>query len=467
MSDTNRPKNRFELDPERLATTDEKGNRVYLYPEDVKGLWKNRRQIVYWSLIVLYLTLPWIYINGRPALMANIFTREFSFFGSTFYGVDPLLFFLITISAIFLIAFLTSLYGRVWCGWACPQTVFIQTIFQKIEQLIEGNARKRRELDEMPLSLKKITLKFLKWSLFTIISLHIAHTFIGYLIGPRELLNITMHSPLENWSIFIPTMILSFIFLFDFGWFREQFCIIACPYGRMQSVIMDANSLIVAYDNKRGEPRRGLSTDENTGDCINCYNCVKVCPTGIDIRRGTQLECIACTNCIDACDSIMEKLHKPKGLIKYSTENQLNGQLRQKITPRSILYACISLLFIICFALFINNSSKIKVHFLRNHEPYTITQTEVTNRFNVIFSQQSTENKNLSLEIENNNGTIEVILPGHIVHLNKPSIKRIVFFKFDKELLDHGSKHINVIIRDADSKAILVTKEVTLVGPEY
>lgn len=467
MSEIKKPKNRFELDPERLATTDEKGNRVYLYPEDVKGVWKTRRQIVYWALIALYLTLPWIYINGRPALMANIFKREFSFFGAVFYGVDPLLFFLITISAIFLIAFLTSLYGRVWCGWACPQTVFIQTIFQKIEQILEGSARKRRELDESPLSFKKVFLKISKWIIFAFVSLHIAHTFIGYLIGPKELLNITMHSPLENWEIFIPTMILSGIFLFDFGWFREQFCIIACPYGRMQSVIMDSNSLVVAYDTKRGEPRRGLSTDGTTGDCINCYNCVKVCPTGIDIRRGTQLECIACTNCIDACDEIMEKVHKPKGLIRYSTENELNGQKRQTITPRSILYAIISLIFVACFVLFINSNSKIKVHFLRNHEPYTLLESEVTNRFNVSFSQQSTENKNLALEVENNKGEIEVILPGHIVHLNKPNLKRIVFFKFDKSLLENGSKKINVITRDADTKEILNTQEVTLVGPTH
>ena len=274
-------KNRFELDSERLATTDETGRRVYLYPEDVEGRWKNRRTIFYWFLIVLYLVLPWIYIKGKPALMLNIFTREFSFMGFTLHGVEPILLFLVVISGLFFIAFLTSIFGRVWCGWGCPQTVFIQTIFSKIESLIEGGARARKALDEAPWTAGKILKRSLKWICFTIVSLHIAHTFIGYIVGPRELLAISLHNPTQNLGLFITVMVVSGIFLFDFGWFREQFCIIACPYGRMQSVMMDENSLVVAYDKKRGEPRRGLVPHEQEGDCINCYACVKVCPTGI------------------------------------------------------------------------------------------------------------------------------------------------------------------------------------------
>ena len=342
-------KNRFELDHDRLTTTDEQGHRIFLHPEDVTGPWKNRRFLLYWFLIILYLVLPWVYINGKPALMLNIFKREFTFLGSTLYGVEPILIFLVIASGLFFIAFITSLYGRVWCGWACPQTVFIQSIFLKIETLIEGSARVRRELDAAPMSFNKLFKRILKWSIFTLISLHIAHTFVGYFVGPRELFFITMHSPLEHFGLFTATMIISTIFLIDFGWFREQFCLIACPYGRMQSVMMDENSLVIAYDKKRGEPRRGSQgiSKEAEGDCINCYNCVKVCPTGIDIRHGSQLECIACTNCIDACDEIMEKIKKPKGLIRYSSENELNGIKKNKFNIRSFIYVGISLIFII------------------------------------------------------------------------------------------------------------------------
>lgn len=462
-------KNRFELDPERLATTDEHGHRVYLYPEDVKGKWKTRRDVVYYSLIALYLILPWIYIKGKPALMVNIFKREFTFMGSTFYGVDPILFFFVIISGIFLIAFLTSLFGRVWCGWACPQTVFIQTIFQKVEQILEGSARQRRALAEAPMSFNKFFRKSLKWLIFLIFSLHIAHTFMGYFIGPRELLMMSIHSPFENLTIFIPTMILAFICLFDFGWFREQFCIIACPYGRMQSVIMDNNSLVVSYDIKRGEPRRGLAPEDNTGDCINCYNCVKVCPTGIDIRRGTQLECIACTNCIDACDEIMEKIKKPKGLIRYSTENEMNGQKRKLITPRAIVYVLISLSFLVGFAIFLNNSANLKVMFLRNHEPFTYHEETVTNRFVLKLNHQSEKKLDLDLKIadKNINQQVAIIIPGKIIHLNKPEMKSIIFFKFNKNLLTNGSLIIQIELRDHKTGVIKALKEVTLVGPNY
>lgn len=460
-------KNRFELDSERLATTDELGNRVYLFPEDIKGIWRTRRRIVYYFLIALYLILPWIYIKGKPSLMINLFKREFTFMGSTFYGVDPILFFLITISGIFLIAALTAILGRVWCGWACPQTVFIQTIFQKIEQIIEGNPRQRRALHEAPLSLEKFFKKSLKWSLFTLVSLHIAHTFMGYFVGPRELLAMSIHSPFENLSVFIPTMILSVIFLFDFGWFKEQFCIIACPYGRMQSVIMDSNSLVVSYDIKRGEPRRGLAPEENTGDCINCYNCVKACPTGIDIRRGTQLECIACTNCIDACDEIMLKIKKPTALIRYSSENEMNGGVRKLITPRSILYMIISCLFVLAFILFLNNSSNIKMMFLRNHEPFTYHEEIVTNRFVLKLNHQSEERIDLKLNVTNPElkDQIELIIPGKIIHLSKHEMKSIIFFKFNKNILTDGSRKLNVELRNNKDNSLLATKEVTLVGP--
>jgi cytochrome c oxidase accessory protein FixG len=462
-------KNRFELDHERLTTTDEEGHRIFLHPEDVKGPWKDRRFIVYWFLIVLYLILPWVYINGKPALMLNIFKREFTFFGSTLYGVEPILIFLVIVSGLFFIAFITSLYGRVWCGWACPQTVFIQSIFLKIETFIEGSARERRELDSAPMSFNKLVKRIIKWSLFTLISLHIAHTFVGYFVGPRELFFITMHSPLEHFGLFTATMILSAIFLLDFGWFREQFCLIACPYGRMQSVMMDENSLTIAYDKKRGEPRRGSPgvVREAEGDCINCYNCVKVCPTGIDIRHGTQLECIACTNCIDACDEIMTKIKKPTGLIRYSSENELNGIKKNKINIRSLIYVSISLIFITSFFIFLNKSTNLQMVFIRGATPFSMNQTEVTNKFDIKLNHQGDAQFKLLIRLQDPKlvDKINIVTPQTPLTLVEHEKKIIVFFRFDKSILENGSKKVIVELFDINQEKVVSMKEVNLVGP--
>lgn len=464
-------KNRYELDPERLATTDEKGARVYLYPEDIEGKWKNRRFIVYWFLIILYLSLPWINVKGKPALMLNIFTREFAFMGMTLNGVEPILIFLVVISGLFFMAFLTSIFGRVWCGWTCPQTVFIHTIFSKIETLIEGGARARRTLDESPWTPNKIFRRTLKWTCFTIISLHIAHTFIGYFIGPRQLLAITLHGPWENPGTFSAAMIMTGIFLLDFGWFREQFCIIACPYGRMQSVMMDENSLVVAYDKNRGEPRRGLVERALEGDCINDYACVRVCPTGIDIRRGTQMECIACTACIDACDDIMDKVKKPHGLIRYSTETELTGKKHKFITMRSVLYFCIFLLFIVSFVFFIARLSKPDLVFYRGTDaPFQVTMSPtgkkiITNHFTLKISHQGQESFYLKLEVseESLRKKIEIITPLNNLKIELPEVKTLVFFKFDPEILINGSRPIKLSVIKND--AIISTVDLVLVGP--
>jgi len=462
-------KNRFDYDSETLATTDEFGHRVYLHPEDVKGKWKSRRSVVYWGLILVYLILPWIYINSKPALMINIFTREFTFFGSTLYGVEPILFFLIIISGLFLIAFLTSVFGRVWCGWACPQTVFIQTLFLKIESLIEGSARERRALEKESMTLKKFFKKALKWLIFTLISLHIAHTFIGYFIGPRELFFITLHSPFENLGIFSATMLITSIFLLDFGWFREQFCIIACPYGRIQSAMMDENSLVISYDKKRGEPRRGSPgvIKENEGDCINCYNCVKVCPTGIDIRHGTQLECIACTNCIDACDEIMVKVGKPEGLIRYSSENELNGIIKSKFSLRSFIYIFICLLFFFAFFFFLNQSTHLKTLFIRGTTPYSVNLEEVSNKFDLKFNFQGEKKFKLTLKLADPSlgQKVKIITPVSPIVLDTHEKKVIVFFRFDKSFLVNGTNKINVSIVDENENKVVATEEVILVGP--
>lgn len=459
-------KNRYDLDPERLATTDEHGNRVYIYPEDVKGKWKDRRTKAYWGLIFFYLILPWIYINDKPALMLNIAKREFSFFGQTLYGVEPILIFLILISGLFFIAFMTSVFGRVWCGWGCPQTVFIQAIFLKIESLVEGKARARLALEQAPISLNKFLKRAIKWTLFTLVSLHIAHTFVGYFVGPRELFYMTTQTPTEHYGVFIATMILTTIFLLDFGWFREQFCIIACPYGRIQSVMMDENSKVVAYDYNRGEPRKG-DDPQKQGDCVNCYQCVKVCPTGIDIRRGTQMECIACTQCIDACDSIMTRLKKPTGLIRYTNEVELRNE-KPKKNIRPYLYITISFIFVAAFVYFLNASTKPQLIFLRGiGAPFLTSDNIVTNKFTLKIKHQGDEVYPIKIEFSDSiiNESVSIQASEYPIMLDKAEKKIFIFFKFDSNILKTGTKVVKLNIIDIRTGTTVNTKEVTLVGP--
>ncbi len=465
-------KNRYELDPERLASTDEYGNRVYIYPEDVQGKWKSRRTKVYWGLIFVYLILPWIYINNKPALMLNIAKREFTILGNTLYGVEPIIIFLMLISALFFIAFITSVYGRIWCGWACPQTVFIQSIFLKIEAFIEGKASQRIKLDQSRMSVEKLLKRSVKWLIFTIISLHIAHTFIGYFVGPRELFMITMNSPSDNFGIFIATMICTLIILLDFGWFREQFCIIACPYGRIQSVMMDSSSKVVAYDYNRGEPRTGAEnfSKDNAGDCINCYHCVKVCPTGIDIRRGTQLECIACTQCIDACDAIMERIKKPSGLIRYTNEDELQGVDKKK-NYRPYIYLLFLTVFIFSFFYFLDSSTKPNLVFLRGRgAPFLSSmadgKTSITNKFTLKVKHQGAEVYSIRLSIHNNDDNeIALTLSESPILLDEPEKKVFAFFRFKQSVLTKGTKKVLIDVVDLRTNESISQREVTLVGP--
>ncbi len=323
---------------EELTSVNEDGSRYAIHPADVDGRFTQARRISAILLIAIYAALPWIQINGYPAVYLDTDAMRFHFFGITFVSQDLWLAFFLISGLGFGLFYVTALFGRIWCGWACPQTVFLEHVYRRIERWIEGEAVARRRLDNADWNVSKIWKRLLKHGLFLLISISVAHLFMAYFLSLPQLWNIMRESPLENWGTFVFVSVFSGILYFNFAWFREQLCIVICPYGRLQSVLIDDHSTVIGYDEKRGEPR-GKPTQDGVGDCIDCHRCVQVCPTGIDIRQGLQMECIGCAACIDACDTIMDKLDRPRGLVRYDSQEGLAGRATRLIRPRIILYS--------------------------------------------------------------------------------------------------------------------------------
>ena len=327
-----------ELSPDALTTTSSEGKRIKVFPAlpPKKGVWAFRRWWVQWGMLLAYVAVPWIQVNGHPLLLLDIPHRRFSIFGRLFFAHEvPNLVFVVLMFLMF-IALITTLFGRAWCGWSCPQTVFIERIFRVVERWIEGDHLAQKKLSSKSMDSEKFFKRLFKFLSFAMISLLLGQIFLGYFVGPKEAFSDLLKSPAENPGAFWSVMVMSSVVMFDFGWFREQFCLVACPYGRMQSVLMDQGSLFLAYDEKRK-------------DCIDCGKCVAVCPTGIDVRHGLQFECIACTACADACDSVMEKIKKPKNLIGYGSLASLQGKKARWFRPRVLVYG--ALFSIAAFAL--------------------------------------------------------------------------------------------------------------------
>lgn len=319
-----------------VTSINDDGSRYFIHPADVTGFWTRWRQVVAIFLIVLYAALPIIPIQGAPAVFLDVLHRKFHLFGLTLMFQDLwLLFFLIT-GLGFTLFLVTAILGRVWCGWACPQTVFLDQVVRRIERIIDGDALSRRRLEDAPWTAGKFFRRVLKHGIFFVLAGLIAHLFISYFVSVPVLYSMMRHSPAENWGLFVFVIGMTSALYFDFAWFREQFCIVLCPYGRLQSVLIDDNSVVIGYDEKRGEPRGKAGT--TTGDCVDCRRCVQVCPTGIDIRQGLQLECIGCEACIDACDEVMLRLKRKKGLIRHDSLNAFAGRAAKFLRPRLYLY---------------------------------------------------------------------------------------------------------------------------------
>ncbi len=321
----------------------EEGKRNWFYPQKPSGFWHRRR--VWFSVVALMLLFvgPFLRVDGQPLFLFNILERKIIVFGLFIGPQDYWLFGLAMLSFMVFIVLFTAVFGRLFCGWACPQTIFLEMVFRKIEYLIEGTHTQQKLLDKAPWTTDKIIKKVTKWSIFLLISFVIANLLLAYVVGVDELKKIITEPLSEHLSLFGGVVGFTAVFYFVFAWARDQVCTVICPYGRLQGVLLDRNSMVVAYDYERGEPREKLhkNQERDAGDCIKCQQCVVVCPTGIDIRNGTQMECVNCTACIDACDHMMDKVGFPRGLIRYASENSISEGRKKFITPRVIGYAVV------------------------------------------------------------------------------------------------------------------------------
>ena len=325
-----------------VTTINQDGSRYFLHPADVNGRWTAARRATGLALIAIYILLPWIPVNGSPAVFLDVENRMFHLFGLTLVPQDLWVMFFAISGLGFALFFITSLLGRIWCGWTCPYTVFLDHIYRRIERWIEGDAPARRKLAEAPWTALKTVKRLGKHLSYAVVSAAIAHVFLSYFVSLARLYGFMREGPLQHATAFGIVIFLTLVLWFCFGYFREQFCIIMCPYGRLQSALTDDDTVNVGYDQMRGEPRGAKGKAE--GDCVDCRRCVQVCPTGIDIRNGLQLECIGCTACIDACDDIMRKLHRPPGLVRYDSQNGFLGKKRRYLRPRVYAYSSLAAL---------------------------------------------------------------------------------------------------------------------------
>ena len=403
-----------------IATIDAEGKRSWIFPKKPGGKYFNYRKWVSYFLLIILLVSPFIKINGNQLFMFNVMGRKFNIFSFPFYPQDfHILVIMMIIGVVFIVLF-TVVFGRIFCGWICPQTIFLEMVFRRIEYWIEGDRGKQMKLAKQEWDAEKIKKRVLKWIVFFLISFLFANVFLAYLIGSDQLIQEIKAGPAAHINTLISLLIFTAVFYFIFAWFREQVCIIACPYGRLQGVLLDNKSIIVAYDHKRGEREEGRSRfkkGENReelgkGDCVDCSLCVKVCPTGIDIRNGTQLECINCTACIDACDSIMEGVNLPKGLIGYNSEDNIEKKQKFSFSPRLKGYVAILVILIgvLLGMLFLRNNVEASILRLPG-QTYEHTENNVISNVYTykLINKTSNDIENISFKLLSHEGVIKLV----------------------------------------------------------
>jgi cytochrome c oxidase accessory protein FixG len=406
----------FDVAPEEdlLYSISADGKRKFMHPIVHKGrFWKIRRSIAY-GLYALFFGLPLIPIGGVPAVFLDLETRRFHIFGGTFHPTDNLLLAAFGLGTIVTVFFVGSTFGRMWCGYACPQTVYLEFLFRPIEAFLEGGPLKQRKLNAAPWSGRKLAIKAAKWSIWAVVAVLMAATFVAYFVGWGPLVRGLLTEPAAFTGALAVIAGLTVLILFDFGWFRDQMCTIACPYGRLQNVMADQDTLLVAYDVKRGDPKvkvKDRVAGVPAGDCISCRSCVNACPTGTDIRRGLQPECIGTAQCVDACEEIMIGQGKPIGLIKYTSEREQAGGARRTWRPRNLAYLALLTVAWGTLAVLVLTRGDALVEVVRGgREPYRLLPGGmVANQQRVRFTNQLAETQSFTIEVLSPKGTSLVV----------------------------------------------------------
>jgi cytochrome c oxidase accessory protein FixG len=442
------------------------GSRAFVYPADVSGRFVRARRLVFFALVALWAALPWIPIGGHPAIFLDIEHRNFFLFGATFNAQDIWLFFFVLTGTAFSLLYVTAVAGRVFCGWACPQTVFLEGIYRPIERLTEGPREKRIKLAKAPWGIEKILRRSAKHLLFLATSVLVAHVFVAYFVSLPRLYAMVRSNPGAHPEAFGWAMGVTALFYGNFAWAREQVCLIICPYGRLQSVLTDPDSITIGYDEKRGEPR-GKAGSEGAGDCVDCKRCVVVCPTAIDIREGMQLDCVGCTQCIDACDEIMDKLGRPRGLVRYDSLNGLAGKPRRFLRPRLLFYTAMMLLGAAVATFAFRKHVDFEANLLRQPGlPYVMEGGTVRNSFTIHVVNKRSGPEAFTIEPEPMPGVTFVVPLGRVELASFASATAPVFVSIDGRE-PRADFPITVRIRrvGADDPKSTITVKAPFLGP--
>jgi len=445
------------------------GRREKVRVADVRGRFTTWRRWTFYLLILVYAAAPLVKLGGKPLIFIDIGNRRFFLFGQTFNAQDAYLLFFLLAGGILGIFLVTALLGRLWCGWACPQTVFLEGIFRPIERLLEGSSHEQLRLARLPLRGRKLAILTVKHGLYLLAALLVSHIFISYFVSLEQLRHWVLETPREHWTAFLWMGSITGVLYFNFAWFREQTCVILCPYGRLQSALTDDDTVVIGYDVRRGEPR-GKAGTAGAGDCVDCLRCVEVCPTAIDIREGLQLECIGCANCIDACDDIMTRLERPIGLIRYDSFNGLAGRPKRWARPRVYLYVGILALLAGTGAVFAAARRPFEALLIRQTgAPYVREETAgeevLRNQYFIHVINKTPRRSTFSLEVTVPEGAT-AILPMATVELDSLTDQRLplVVSMPEERYESLGTFDIAVTTRD-EATGATVTSQLRFLGP--
>lgn len=457
-----------------IGTINEEGKRAWVYPKKPSGKLYEYRKYVSYILLGMLLSAPFIKVNGNQLMLFNVLERRFNILGFPFWPQDFYLFVIMMIIGVLFVILFTAAFGRIFCGWICPQTIFMEMVFRRIEYWIDGDRGAQIRLDKQEWNAEKIRKRLLKWFIFLIISFLIANVFLAYIIGSDRLIQYVIQGPSEHISTLISLSIFTGVFYFVFAWFREQVCIIVCPYGRLQGVLLDTKSIVVAYDYKRGEKEVGRAKFKKNedraatgkGDCIDCFQCVNVCPTGIDIRNGTQLECVNCTACIDECDHIMEAVNLPKGLIRYASEDNIKKNTSFKVTPRLKGYIAVLVILTGLLAGLLFLRSDVEANILRlpgqlyEHKEGNIISNVFTYK---LLNKTAKDIEDISFKLKSHQGKIIPVKQGSLVIKEQKLAEGTLFIEIDNSQLSGDKNTVEIEVYSGEN--LIETTTVTFLGP--